>query len=309
MSSSFLTKLSAIVGLTTIEEGLSEERIRNSQGKAQLAQLEVSLQEEATQNTRIIEAQEKLVEAKQAAYTAEVEPLLSQFDELSAAEHFYDTSSRIVENEMYLTDMILNKEVENYGYLGKKLASLSLHFEYLRQEITSGKPFHLALQGLLKDAEDKDLEVMAGPLQNFAMRGTPSDFNVRHAAFMLSQTMTKAGSSISEEKNMNKWLAMLRFHTTLSPAKEEANYAQARKDAKRLMGYVRNKEYGKSLEIVENGRKQLEERNDPVLAEFNDMEAAYRREVIPVMTADLFLTYGSCWLNCRRFANVEKVIS
>lgn len=309
MSSSFLAKLSAIVGFTTIDEGLSEEKIRNSQGKAQLAELEISLQNEAIQNSKAIEAKEKLVEAKQAGYTAEVEPLLTEFDALSAAEHFYDTSSRIVENEMFLTDMILNKEVENYGYLGKKLASLSLHLEYLRQEITSGRPFHLALQGLLQDAEDADLEVMARPLQEFAAKGTPSDLNVRYAAFVLSQTMAKAGSSISEEKNVNKWLAMLRFHTTLSPAKEETNYAQARKDAKELMRHVRNKEYGKSLEIVTNGRKMLEERNDPVLAEFYDMEAAYRREVVPVMAANLFLTYGNCWLNCRRFASVEKVIS
>lgn len=309
MSSTLLSRLSAILGFTTIEEGVSEEIIRNMKGRAQLAELECTVQEEKRANQQKIDAEAKIVENKQKGYAEELKPLLTEFDSLSMAEHFYDTSVHSMENEAYLADALLKKEGEHYGYLGKKLASVSLHLEFLRQEIESGRPFQEALQGLLKDAEDEDLRVVAGPLQRFAPTGKPSDLNVRHAAFSLSQVISKAGSATSVEEPVNKWVNIFRFRTTVSPSKEEANCVQARKDARELMEHIRHREYAKGLEVVQRAKKELEARRDPVLEEFKDMEAKFRQQVDPIVAADVFLMYSSSWLTCTRFASVEKVIS
>lgn len=309
MSSTFFSGLSAILGFTTIEEGVSEELIRNAQGRAQLAELERVVQVEQRENKEKIDAATKLVKSKQEGYAAEVRPFLNEFDSLFPAEHFYERSAQTVENGVHFVDNLLQQEGRRYGYVGKKLASVSLHVEHLKQEIWSGKPFHEALEGLLEDAEDEDLRIMARPLRTFDTKGTPSDLHVREAAFTLSQIIAKAGAATSTEKSYNRWLDVFRFHTTLSPSKEEENRLEARKHANEFMRYVRSNQYAKGLEVVQRVRKLIEERCDPVLKDFTEMDAIFRQQVEPIVASKMFLMYTSSWLDCARYACVEKVIS
>lgn len=306
--STLRSRLAAALGLSTTEDSLSAEIARNADGRARLAELEHTVMEEKYNNEKKIAQAEAAVKAKQERYDAQLKPSLEEFDSLCTAEHAYESIVRLIESEVFVTETLAKREADHYGYIAKKLISVSLHFEALRHKILAGLPFEKELEATLKDAERDDLNLVGAPLRAFATEGTPSDAAARAEAFILSQTIEQTGMA-AEQKPLKGWLDFLRFRASLSPANMAENRILARRNAKDFMRYVKEKDYIQALSLVEKSKKLLEKQQDPLIEEFKANESAFRRVVDPILAANSFLMYGDAMLACTRYANVEQIIS
>lgn len=306
--SSLKSRLAAALGLSTTEEALSAEIARNADGLARLAELEHTAIEEKYNNEKKIDQIEAVVKTKQDRYDAELKPSLEEFDSLCTSEHAYESVVRLIESEVFVAETLAKREADHYGYIAKKLISVSLHFEALRHKIISGQPFEKELETTLKDAEREDLNLVGAPLRAFAAQGTPSDAAARAEAFILSQTIEQTGMA-AEQKPLKGWLDFFRFRASLSPANMAENHILARRNAKEFMRFVKEKDYLQALTLVEKSKQLLEKQQDPLMEEFKTNEEAFRRVVDPILAANSFLIYGDAMLACTRYANVEQIIS
>lgn len=300
-------RLAAILGLSTTDEGLSAESARNADGRARLAELRHNTLQEKGRFENAIEKELARVKSKQEEYHQAFKPLLSEFDDLASAAHSYEMISRLMENESFTAEHVQKKEAIHYGYVGKKLISISVNFEALKGKMNAGLPFVAELEATLEDSENEDLRKIATPLLPFAGDGVPSDAAARAEAFILSQTIEEAGKSI-EQKPLKSWLDFLRFRSSLSPASLAENRLEARRHARDFMQSVKDKEYILALELVEKSKTILEKQHDPLLGEFRHNEEAFIRVVNPILAANMFVDYATANLTCNRFANVEKVV-
>eukprot|EP00796_Vickermania_ingenoplastis_P004417 gene4417-3216_t len=306
--STLTSRIAAMLGLASKDEALSVEVARNAAARAHLAEQRHHALEEKLINQQKIEQEEQRVKMSQNAYQQQAAPLIAEFDSLAPAGHSYESFVRWMGSHAHMAQMIADREGDHYGFIGKKLISVSLHFKALKEKVISGEPFQKELEATLEDAERDDLRVVATSLREFASSGVPTDIAARAEAFILSQSM-EGTFKTEEQQPLHKWLDFLRFRTSLSPTDLEENRLQAHRNAKAFMEYTKEKEYIRALEVVEKHRKLLGNQQDPMMREFNDHEKAFRTVVDPIIATKMFLMYGDAAITCRRFANVEQLLS
>lgn len=306
--SSWKTRLAAVFGFCSIEESLSLDVSRNADKSVELAALKHKVAKENYYNDSKVEAANQKLTKRQEEYQQTFKPLLSDIDSLLSAEISYETISNSLESDAHLAELLLSNEANHYGYVGKKLISISLHYELLRRKILNGMPFDKELERMLKDAERPDLVLAAGPMQPFAERGVPSHTAARVEGFLLSQKIEEATKSVPLPQR-KQWIDLFRFRTTLSPSDLASKRSEARKKASDFMNYIKEKDYLSALSLADEARVTLEKNDDPMLEDYRIAETAFREMVDPILATNMFLLYSNAVLTCSRFANVEKVIS
>lgn len=305
--SSFTSRLAAAFGLLSIDDVLSPERLQVAQLELTLSEKKQHAFEARVKNEQAIAASEESVKSLQKEFHDTLQPLHERTDALIPGEISYDHSVHLLESEARTMEAVLQRDHEQYGFIGKKLVSLGLNFESLKRKLLSGEPFEKELKATLEDTHSDVWKSVAAPLQRFASEGIPSHALARAEAFLIFQLLEEAGRK--PQRKHTRWLDFFRLSVPESDTSGDERRAKAHQLAEDIMQSVKEKEYAAALESVHESKFFLQKWNESLLDRFAVNEASFRKTVVPLMASRSFLMYGSAALTCGRFANVEMIIS
>lgn len=106
---------------------------------------------------------------------ASVAPLLSEYDEISAAKVVFDQIGSAAEEQHRSLANHAEGELGHFGYASKKLFALHLAVDALRRRMADGRPFSAELGAFMREVDGaKDLELVSAPVAAAAEKGLPS---------------------------------------------------------------------------------------------------------------------------------------
>lgn len=206
-----------------------------------------------------------------------------------------------------MMEHLRERELEEYGYIGKKLASVSLHFEALRNRMHSGRDFSNELSAALEDAESDDVRLVAAPLQPFAKQGIPRLSDIQVTAFNLACAMEQMGKATVRAPTRN-WLDWFRVETWHSPADLERYRNRAQQAARTFSQHITSGQFAEAIAMAEDVVHGAHEQHDAAAEELDAALMMFRHTVVPTLAANIFLSYASASLNASRFACVESLL-
>lgn len=305
--STFMQRLGSMLFFTDPDDALAAEKARNEEARAKLAAARL----EHSGEERVFDSQmsrfDQQLKDKRDAYAATAKPMLEEFDDIAISQHYYSEVSSLVKGQESMMEMIRERELGEFGYMSKKLISVSINFEALKKKLTAGQPFAGELSSALADAESADLDMMSAPLRAFAASGVPNATVVRATAFDLARAIEETGKAPVQEP-MRGWLDLLKFRTSFSPTTTEQHQARARKTALSFMQHIEMSDYPKALEVADGVSRAVKREKDATHEFFASSYEGFRKTVVPVIASDIFLAYAQSSLDASRFACVEKML-
>jgi hypothetical protein len=289
------------------DDALTAEKARNEEARTKAVEARLQHSQEERDFKDKVELLNNKVKQQRERYANQAAPMLKEFDDIAISQHYYQEVCNSVTAQESFVDQMMQREVQQFGYMSKKLISVGLNFEALRQKMKSGEPFAQELKAALDDAESEDLAVMSAPLQHFADRGVPKPTLVRAAAFDLARSIEETGKAPVQQP-VQGWLDMLKFRTAFSPSTVDQNEVRARRTASQLTRLVEQNQYAAALTLAEEAAQWTRNEEDASLEYFYNAYQSFRQAAVPSITADIFLAYASASLNASRFACVEHLL-
>ncbi|CBZ30525.1 conserved hypothetical protein [Leishmania mexicana MHOM/GT/2001/U1103] len=304
---SWKDRIAAVLFFSDPEEALTAEKMRNAEAmaKATEARLQHNLDEREVQEKML--QLENRIKSQRERYARQAAPMLKEFDDIAISQHYYQEVGNSVSAQETFVDQMAQRETQQFGYISKKLISVSLNFEALRQQMRSGQPFARELKATLDDAESEDLNVMSEPLRAFADRGVPKPTLVRAAAFDLARSIEETGKAPMQQPVLG-WLDLLKFRTAFSPSTVDQNEVRARRAAAQFTRFIEQKQYASALALAEEVDTWTRNEHDASVEYFNNSYRSFRQATLPVITAEIFLAYAAASLNASRAACVEHML-
>lgn len=299
-------RVGSILFFSDWQDALAFERARNEEARAKVAAARL---EHSAKEREFEEEMAKLdeeIRRKRDAYASAAKPLLAEFDDIAISQHYYQEVMNSVTGQVPMVDMLRERELGAFGYMSKKLISVSLNFEALQTKLRAGMPFVKELSSALDDAESADLDLMSAPLKAFAPNGVPKPEVVRSAAFNLARAIEETGRAPVQEP-VRGWLDLLKFRTSFSPSAAEQQQTRARKEAALFMEHMEMGEYPSALEVADGVYQNVRAEKDATYEFFNTSYESFRKAVIPVIASDVFLAYAQSSLDASRYACVERL--
>ncbi|KAK7197097.1 hypothetical protein NESM_000654700 [Novymonas esmeraldas] len=289
------------------EKALAAEKARNAEATARVAELRLQHSQDEREFKELADRLDGRIRAQREQYAREAAPLLKEFDDIATSQHYYQEVCNSVAAQKTFVDQMAQREMQQFGYMSKKLISVGLNFEALRHKMGSGRPFAQELAAVLEDAESEDLTVMSAPLRFFADRGVPEPTLLRAAAFDLARSIEETGKAPVQQP-VRGWLDLLKFRTAFSPSTVDQNEVRARRAAAQFTRYIEQSEYAKALGVAEEADAWTRNEHDASVEYFNNSYKFFRHAALPAITAEIFLKYASASLNASRFACVEHML-
>lgn len=300
-------RLASIFFFTDPDDALTAERARNEEARAKATEMQMQHSQEERDFKAKVDRLDKRVRLQRERYATEAAPMLKEFDDIAISQHYYQEVGNSVSAQENFVDQMKQREVQQFGYMSKKLISVGLNFEALRQKMRSGEPFAQELQAALDDAESEDLTVMSAPLQHFAKSGVPKPTLVRAAAFDLARSIEETGKAPVQQP-VRGWLDLLKFRTAFSPSTVDQNEVRARRTATQFTRFVEQNQYAAALSLAEEAAQWTRNEKDASLEYFYNAYQSFRQAAVPAITSEIFLAYASASLNASRFACVEHML-
>ncbi|ORC93820.1 uncharacterized protein TM35_000016970 [Trypanosoma theileri] len=291
----------------TPEEALSRERVRNEIAREKLSGARLQRAGEEEHYEAEVKHLNDELQAKRDSFAAVARPLLTEYDDVFLAQHYYQEVSNILEGHVRVMSQLADRELEGYGYVGKRLVGAGLHLEALRVRLARGEPFRRELSAALRGASSPDLAVVAAPLMAVGDRGVPPPAALRATGFDLARAVEAAGSGPARGPPRG-WLDLLKFRTSLSPTMLEMRQAQARRAAAHFLAHVEKGEYRQALDVAETIHAEAMREGVPNAELLDSAFTAFRNTVLPALAADMFLRYSRASLDSARYACVEKML-
>ncbi|GET92481.1 hypothetical protein, conserved [Leishmania tarentolae] len=305
---SWRDRIAAVLLFSETEEALTAERMRNAEALAKATEARLQHNQEEREVQEKILQLENRIKAQRERYARQAAPMLKEFDDIAISQHYYQEVGNSVSAQEAFVDQMAQRETQQFGYISKKLISVSLNFEALRQQMRSGKPFAQALKATLDDAESEDLNVMSEPLRAFADHGVPKPTLVRAAAFDLARSIEETGKAPVQQP-VQGWLDLLKFRTAFSPSTVDQNEARARRTAAQFTRYIEQNQYARALALAEEVGTWTRNEHDVSVEYFNNSYKSFRQATLPLITAEIFLAYAAASLNASRMACVEHMLT
>lgn len=300
-------RLASLLFFSDVEEALSAERARNEAARAKLSATRLKYNGEERELEAQVNRLDGEIKAKRETYARKAKPMLVEFDDIAISQHYYQEVSNSITAQEGVLDEMSQRELGEFGYISKKLISVSINFEALKQQLLSGKPFSDELRAALEDAESDDLFTMAAPLASFADSGIPRSPAVRAMAFDLARAIEETGKAPVQEP-VRGWLDFFKFKTSFSPTAAELNQARARRTALSFINKIEMEEFSEALEVADEVFRNVRREKDASFAFFNSSYQSFRETVIPKVASDIFLAYAQASLDAARYACVERML-
>ncbi|CAD2214781.1 hypothetical protein, conserved [Angomonas deanei] len=300
-------RLSSVFFFSSTEDALSAEKARNEEARLDIvkARVEHSDFEQATKKQ--IHALDSEVKKKRDGFAEKAKPLLKEFDEVGQSQHFYQQVASTIAGQEQLSDQLSKKELMEYGYMSKKLISVALNYERLREQIQAGRPFEKELAATLEDAESDNLNLIAEPLQAYKSAGIPSTTAVKASAFNLARAMEDSGKT-PVQPPVNGWLDFLKFRVSFSPSAAERQLLESRKAAASFTQRVEMEDYIGALELVDSFIKKTNPFSKPSGDFFESSFRQFKASTTPVVASRMLLDYTNASLSASRLACVEDTL-
>ncbi|KPA82544.1 putative mitochondrial hypothetical protein [Leptomonas pyrrhocoris] len=289
------------------EDALAAEKARNEEARAKATETRLRHSQEERDFKDKVDQLDNKIKHQREHYARQAAPMLKEFDDIAISQHYYQEVGNNVSAQESFVDQMVQREVQQFGYMSKKLVSVGLNFEALRQKMRSGEPFAQELKSALDDAESEDLIVMSAPLQHFAERGVPKPTLVRAAAFDLARSIEETGKAPVQQP-VRSWLDMLKFRTAFSPSTVDQNEVRARRAATQFTRYVEQNQYAAALSLAEEAAKWTRNEKDASFEYFDNSYQSFLQAAVPAITSEVFLAYASASLNASRYACVEHML-
>ena len=300
-------RLAAVFFFRDPDDALTAEKARNEEARAKAMETRLRhRQEERDLKDKLSRLDNQIKEQKE-RYVVQAAPMLKEFDDIAISQHYYQEVMNSVSAQESFVDQMKQREVQQFGYMSKKLISVGLNFEALRQKMRSGQPFAQELKAALDDAESDDLTSRSAPLQHFAESGVPKSTLVRAAAFDLARSIQETGKAPVQQP-VRGWLDLLKFRTAFSPSTVDQNEIRARRTATQFTQFVEQNQYAAALSLAEEAAKWTRNEQDASLEYFHNAYQSFRQAAVPAITAEIFLAYASASLNASRYACVEHML-
>lgn len=304
---SWKDQIAAVLFFRDPEEALTAQKMRNAEAMAKATEVRLQYHQDEREVKEKMLQLENRVKAQRERYARQAAPMLKEFDDIAISQHYYQEVGNSVSAQETFVDHMAQRETQQFGYISKKLISVSLNFEALRQQIRSGQPFARELKAALDDAESEDLNVMSEPLRAFADRGVPEPTLVRAAAFDLARSIEETGKAPLQQPVLG-WLDLLKFRTAFSPSTVDQNEVRARRAAAQFTRYIEQKQYASALALAEEVDTWTRNEHDAAVEYFNNSYRSFRQATLPVITSEIFLAYAAASLNASRVACVEHML-
>ncbi|KPI88242.1 hypothetical protein ABL78_2666 [Leptomonas seymouri] len=304
---SLKNRLAAMLFFSDPDEALTAEKARNAEARAKATEIRLQHSQAERDFKDKVEQMNDQIKRQRERYTRQAAPMLKEFDDIAISQHYYQEVASSVSAQENFVDQMVQREAQQFGYMSKKLISVGLNFEALRQKMRSGAPFAQELRAALDDAESEDLNVMSVPLQHFSERGVPKPTLVRAAAFDLARSIEETGKAPVQQP-VRSWIDLLKFRTAFSPSTVDQNEVRARRTATQFTRYVENNQFADALSLAEDAAKWTRSEKDASLEHFYSAYQRFRQAAVPAITAEIFLAYASASLNASRYACVEHTL-
>ncbi|KAG5468461.1 hypothetical protein LSCM1_02441 [Leishmania martiniquensis] len=300
-------RIAAALFFSDPENALAAEMARNAEAQAKAAEVRLQHDQDEREFKNIVAELDNRVKAQRERYARQAAPMLKEFDDIAISQHYYQEVGNSVAAQETFADQILQREMQQFGYISKKLISVGLNFEALRQQMRSGQPFARELKAALDDAESEDLNVMSEPLRAFAHRGVPQSTLVRAAAFDLARSIEETGKAPAQQP-VRGWLDLFKFRTAFSPSTVDQNEVRARRTAAQFTRHIEQNDYAIALALAEEADAWTRREHDASVKYFINSYKSFRHAALPTITAEMFLTYATASLNASRMACVEHML-
>lgn len=289
------------------KDALAFEHARNEEARSKVAAARLQHSSEEREFEDQMAAMDDEIKRKRDSYAARAKPMLAEFDDIAISRHYYEEVINAVSGQESMVEMMRERELGEFGYMSKKLISVSLNFEALKGKLKAGAPFERELASALEDAESADLNLISAPLKAFASQGVPKPAAVRATAFDLARAIEETGKAPVQEP-VRGWLDLLKFRTSFSPTTAEQHQARARRTALSFMHHIEMGEYPSALEVADGVFAHVKEEKDATHEFFNSSYENFRKTVIPAIASDIFLAYAQSSLDASRYACVERML-
>ncbi|KAF8277009.1 hypothetical protein TcBrA4_0125630 [Trypanosoma cruzi] len=291
----------------TPEEVFSREHVRNEIAREKLSRAKLQRKSEEEAHMAEMERLDNELRGKRELFADAAKPLLEEFDDVSLAQHYYQEISNIVTSHLHIVSQLADREFSEFGYVSKKLISVSLNLAALKCCMMGGVPFERELNTLLKDADSSDLSIVATPLCH--VQSIPPAANVRATAFDLARAIEEVGKDGPTREPVRGWLDLFKFRTSFSPTMLETRQIEARRAAKQFLSHIERGEHDKALFLAEDAYVKVGHEVSAANAVLLESAfGAFRDTVLPVIASDVFLRYARASLDASRFACVEKML-
>lgn len=300
-------RLAAVLFFSDTDTALAAERARNEEARAKATEVRLRHSQEEREVAAKMLSLDHEIKAHREQYAKQAAPMLEEYDAIATAEHYYEEVANTIAAQQGLVEQISQHETQQFGYMSKKLISVGLNFEALRNQIRSGAPFQDELRAALDDAESDDLNVMSSPLQYYAAQGVPQHTVIRASAFDLARAIEETGKAPAQQP-VRSWLDLLKFKNAFSPSTVDQNEVRARRKAMEFTRHIESNQLAEALAAAEEASAWVTREKDASRAYFEASFNSFRRIVVPAITADIFLAYASASLNASRYACVEQML-
>ncbi|KAG5494142.1 hypothetical protein JKF63_01977 [Porcisia hertigi] len=304
---SWRERISAALFFSDPEEALKAEKARNAEAMVKASELRLQHNEKERDLKEKMLQLDNRVKAQREGYARQAAPMLKEFDDIAISQHYYQEVGNTMTAQEGFVDQMAHRELQQFGYVSKKIISVGLKFEALRRQMRSGQPFQRELRAALDDAESEDLNIISVPLCAFADRGVPTPTLIRAAAFDLARSIEETGKAPVQQPVLG-WMDLLKFRTAFSPATVDQNEVRARRTAAQFTRYIEQNEFASALALAEEVDTWTCNERDASLEYFNHSYKSFRHVALPAITAEIFLAYAAASLNASRFACVEHML-
>ncbi|KAG5468876.1 hypothetical protein CUR178_01712 [Leishmania enriettii] len=301
-------RIAAVLFFSDPENSLTAETARNAEAMVKAAELRLQHNQDEREFKDTVAQLENRVKGQREDYARQAAPMLKEFDDIAISQHYYQEVGNSVTAQETFVDQMMQRELQQFGYISKKLISVGLNFEALRQQMRSGQPFARELKAALDDAESEDLNVMSQPLRAFADRGVPKPTHVRAAALDLARSIEETGKAPMEQP-VRGWLDFFKFRTGFSPSTIDQNEVRARRTAAQFTRFIEQSEYARALALAEEVERWTRHERDASVEYFKHSYRSFRHAALPAITAEIFLLYAAASLNASRMACVQHMLS
>ncbi|CAJ1023744.1 hypothetical protein Q4I30_003407 [Leishmania utingensis] len=300
-------RIAAVLFFGNPEEALTAEKVRNAEAMTKATEVRLEHNQDEKEFKEKVLQLDKRIKAQRERYARQAAPLLKEFDDIAISQHYYQEVGNSVTAQEAFVGQMAQRETQQFGYVSKKLISVSLNLEALRQQMLSGQPFMRELKAALDDAESEDLNVISEPLRAFADRGIPKPTLVRAAAFDLARSIEETGKSPVPQPVLG-WLDLFKFRSAFSPSTVGQNEVRARRTAALFTRYVEQNQYASALALAEEVDTWTRNERDSSVEYFNNSYKSFRQATLPTITAEIFFAYTTAFLNASRIACVEQML-
>lgn len=298
-----------VTHFSDVEHFVATELEENQRLRERIAEArELAAQQQSDLNARLDAEKRKTADMRR-NFAIQAKPLLERYDSISLAKHYYGENVNLVAQQEHQVSYLHERETSNYGYQSKKLISLGLSIDTLRQKMFEGSPFARELQALLDDADSADVGILSAPLQGVAATGLPKRTELRSAAFSVASAMEEA-AKFRPSGGAPSLFDMFKFRSVVQPGASQTHQMQAamaRDAAKLFLSKVDKEDWAGALQLADNDFSKsttTASRDVP----YQEALVEFKRVAMPHTAATQFLTYAGASLTSARMAFVEQML-